>query len=945
MSNPPIRIELFGAPVVHQGHASITRFRTHNVVVLLALLVLQRGRTFPREALAEALWPDGDPERQRARLRYELSLVREVLGGALTRIGNHAVALSETVSCDVWDFEQACTAADRAGREERGVYLLRAAQLPTTDFLPGFYEDALVAARDRLRTSHSRVITQLIAECTRRGDIATATVWSATLAERYPEHDPVVITAPSVVRPPSVVSAPTPKCAPLEISRPQPLPTRFFGRTSETTIIHQWHESKLSPILTITGPAGVGKTRLVSEALPDAVFVALADLHDSDRLYETIQTALRLDIKEGSSAEVTVISHLRSTPTLLILDNFEQLVEAGARHIASLITQAPQAQLLVTSRSRLEIAGERELALNPLPPVDARALFLERARAVRPDVADDEEVTAIVTLLDGLPLALELAAARTLALHAAQIRRQLANRFAFLVSRRRDIPERQRSLHAAFEWSIHLLSPPLLESFLRLCVFRGGFSEQAAEAVLASKHPTVDVLEALRSHSLIQVSFSANDVARYDLLVSLREFGLAHAPRPLLDDAHLCHAYFFKDLAQSSGTTSDTNTTALEEENLLAALGTLAERDSDSCAVLTLSLTGHWERTGRTAIARALLERCLTLLPEDSERSGSLLERLGSVQMNLPARAETFERGVIAYQASGDREGEARLRHAAASTIFAQGDVDGARDRFTACLTLRRELVEAGGEDAGLASTLHMLAVCTYRLDPEADVAPLLDEAEVRLRAANSLGLAFVLNTRRGHAWDRGDVTGAWHWGEAVEDVMLQHGRTAYASHNRAWLALPALAEGDSDKALACIQEAKWLVAGHEDPPNQVFLWHYGGLVAIHRGEYDEAFASLCYARELCAGLENKISMLNILRLLGTWHLVAREDARRAVRLWTAVDSLQAAPFARIPAPERQWQEAYERHAAQLLGSSINAERVAGLRLSLEAAITLATQR
>ena len=571
-------------------------------------------------------------------------------------------------------------------------------------------------------------------------------------------------------------------------------------------------------------------------------------------------------------------------------------------------------------------------------------MFLERARAVRPDFTDSEDVTRICTLLEGLPLALELAAARALSLSSSQIRHQLADRFAFLVSRRRDVPDRQRSLRAAIEWSIHLLSPPLLESLLRLCVFRGGFTEMAADAILTSKAATVDILEALRSHSLVHATFLGSGVVRYDLLVSLREFCLGRAPRALRQEAVSAHARYYFDLAERVRASSVGGEVADEGENFHGALSALAESDPDSCARMALALAGFWERRGGTATARFWFDRCLSLLPETSERHGPLLEHLGMVRMHLPDREAIYERGIVAYAAIGDREGVARLQHAAAGVALAQGEVARAKDRYAECLLLRQELAAAGGGDAGLASTMHMLAVSIRRLNPEADVSPLLDEAEARLSASSPLGLAFVLNTRRGHAWEEGDVARARKLGERVEETMLACGKIALAAHTHAWLALPALAEGDTERASACLVEAEKRVAGHDDPANLVFLWHYGGLVATHRGDYDEAFTSLCYARKLCGELENRVGELKVLRLLGNWHLAARGDARSAVRLWAAVESLQESAYTRLPAPERGWQNAHERQAHLLLGPDVANERSAGGALTLYAAVALATR-
>ena len=228
MSITSIHLELFGEPVVYRGAQRITHFRTHNSVVLVALLALNRGKPLPREALAEALWPNGDPDRQRPRLRYELSMAREILGDALVRNGNHSIALSDAVTCDIWDFEQAYEAADRAGRSERGQHLLRAAQIPQADLLPGFYEEALVMARDRLRSSHYRIVSRLVEAYARQGKADVAATWRTVLTERYPECDLESLELRGVSDISDKIALERVNDFSLESHRPQSHLTRFF---------------------------------------------------------------------------------------------------------------------------------------------------------------------------------------------------------------------------------------------------------------------------------------------------------------------------------------------------------------------------------------------------------------------------------------------------------------------------------------------------------------------------------------------------------------------------------------------------------------------------------------------------------------------------------------------------------------------------------------------
>jgi predicted ATPase len=342
----------------------------------------------------------------------------------------------------------------------------------------------------------------------------------------------------------------------------------------------------------VTGPGGSGKTRFAIAVAgrlqelfgPAIAFLSLVDLTDAERIPGALAEALALIQSPEIDPTEQVIAHLRDRPWLLLLDNFEHLVEDGARLVRTLLERVPTLTCLVTSRQRLGLAGEQEFALLPLPtprvsggryrgsgrsPDDTRypppdtlmqyasvQLFVDRARAARPSFAlTEENVPAVATLcdrLEGLPLALELAASRVGVLTPAQILAQLEGRFTFLVSRQRDGPARHRSLRAAVETSYVLLSPELQRFFARLAVFRGGCTLEAVAAVCGddgvqgvrrsggqeglrsgfdqpntrTPEPLIlECLEQLRECSLVQVEEEPGGGLRYRLLETLREYG------------------------------------------------------------------------------------------------------------------------------------------------------------------------------------------------------------------------------------------------------------------------------------------------------------------------------------------------------------------------------------------------------------------------------------
>jgi predicted ATPase len=269
-------------------------------------------------------------------------------------------------------------------------------------------------------------------------------------------------------------------------------------------------------LVTLTGPGGSGKTRLALQIAADAVadfdhgvfWVSLQSLVDPALVEPAIASAV--------AARGELVDHLRSRRTLLLLDNFEQVAEA-APVVSSLLAGASQVKVLVTSRQPLHVAGEREYPVLPLPEDDAVALFAERARAVRPDFEPDPAVARICRRLDGLPLAIELAAARVKALRPAALLERLERRLPLLTGGPRDAPPRQRTLAATLEWSYDLLEDPERKLFARLGVFTGGWTLEAAEDVCGAD---LDTLQSLVDKSLVRTD------GRYTMLEIIREFAL-----------------------------------------------------------------------------------------------------------------------------------------------------------------------------------------------------------------------------------------------------------------------------------------------------------------------------------------------------------------------------------------------------------------------------------
>ena len=536
-------IELFGGLRAVCKDRSVVRFRTQRGGLLLSILAARPERVHSRDELGELLWPDEDPQRQRLRLRGELSELRTGLGDDIfERSGNVGVRVRPGVTSDVARFEGFLLAAVRASApEQRLPPLQAAASLYRGDLLPGFFDDWSVREREHLRAGCFTVLTRLTLDLELLGRTDEARLLRRDLADRFPEEALPPAPRPA---PPSGDSA----------------ADGYYGREADLDAVKTWASlsSHAGRLLTLMGPGGMGKTRLARQALPEATFVALAEVSDGGAgFFDALQSALGLSEGEAPTRERVIAALRERSAPLLILDNFEQLVERGAGQVEALLRDVSGLRCVVTSRRRLGIPGERTRALEPLPHAPSVALFLDRARRARPDFAQNPSslpvVEEIVALLEGLPLALELAAARSVVLGPVQMREQLSARLRFLVNRRDAPTERHRSLRIALDWSIHLLSPELAGLFARLSVFRGGWSLEAAAAVCEGLGiVALDALDDLHAHSLISVRFDEDETPRYDMLTVVREYAEELLERSgEREGARLAHARFFQDEAQA----------------------------------------------------------------------------------------------------------------------------------------------------------------------------------------------------------------------------------------------------------------------------------------------------------------------------------------------------------------------------------------------------------
>jgi predicted ATPase/DNA-binding SARP family transcriptional activator len=616
-----------------------------------------------------------------------------------------------------------------------------------------------------------------------------------------------------------------------------PVTGEFYGRDND---LHALRSAVLGhqSVVTLVGPGGVGKTRLAVETarelaadFPGGVaFVPLAGETDPASLLP--QVARVLGVTDAGSGLLTALQTvLRGRRILLILDNFEQLLGA-AGGLAALLQGAPEVRTLVTSRSPLRITDERLYPVAPLTLPDgapddhpAVALFVERVRAMRPDFTltpeNRQSVHGIIRRLDGLPLALELAAPRLRALSPAALLARLDRALPLLSQGARDLPERQRALRATIAWSDGLLPPAERDLYRRLAVFHGGWTLEAAEAIMDTPDQ-LDVLEALSTlidHSLVRVLEVPGGEPRYDMLTTIREYALEQL---IQDSAHDLardhHAAFLLNLARRAhaGLASTQQARWVQEVsaevlNLRAANQWLLERNRlTDAAELGWRVAVYAWISGRMADAQAA---ALSLLAHPQAQTLSPLSEaqaygtLGIMRLWLHEREaarDALYRAVTAFRAAGDTSGEVlcnvflslaltQLGEMEAAGTLARTTVDTAHqtDSFTLALAYSANgfqamaqrdpqgivewyahVVALAGPHEDHLNALHGYAVLAFAsiMGGQHDQAAAhLDQAQRHAQSIGYLnGMAMILEAHTLSQLQQGDlITGATLYGAA----------------------------------------------------------------------------------------------------------------------------------------------------------------------------------
>jgi predicted ATPase len=738
--------------------------------------------------------------------------------------------------------------------------------------------------------------------------------------------------------------------------RPAPLPlprSRLIDREQELAQAKTLLQEEVVGLVTLTGPGGVGKTRLALQVAADlapqfadgVAFISLAALRDPRLVVPTVARALGLSETGHEAVDERLMEYLRPRRMLLVLDNAEQLVAAAAPLAAQVLDAAPRLKLLVTSREPLRVRDERVVAVLPLALPDAEhlpdletlaqvpavALFVERAQEGKPDFTlTSENAATIVEIcqrLDGLPLALELAAARLSLLPPAALLARLEHRLPILTRGARDLPERQQTLRNTIAWSYDLLEADEQQLFRRLAVFVGGFTLEAVEAVCvfdaartassseANDGAVLEQLAQLLDKSLVQAQQGVGGEPRFTMLETIHEYAQEQlGASGETATVQQRHADYFLTLAEKAephmyGQERDVWMARLDREdaNLRAAL---AWSKADSNALQTgLRLVGalafYWVLHSSVHEGRAWLEGMLerTDGTDRSAARGKALSGAGWLawaEGDYEAASPRAEEGLSIARARGDKRESGYAEWLLGLVQMGQRNSAAARPLLEESRTLFKDLGDVYGE----ASTLYLLGMAAYFSG---------DRAAARAHYEESLRLF----------QEQGDVFGVTLLVSALEVVVLP--------------------QADEETARSLYEQSLPLLRASRDRGRLGMILINIGDIWLHQNG-DEQQAKMLYKQglNLWQDMQRVVNGFGIIGgLAGLAEVAAAQgQAERAGRLFGAAARL-------LPATSSYREEVNRRSAAaraNLDAATFEAGWAAGQAMTEEQAITEALQ-
>jgi predicted ATPase/DNA-binding SARP family transcriptional activator len=857
--------------------------------IALAYLVLERARPVTRDELAEAMWGGQDPPPTWPaslrgvifRLRGSLDAVglagSEVLRSAL---GCYRLHLPVDATVDVEEAGRLLRAA-RVALESGDATVARrmaaeSAALSRADFLPGAGGAWVETRQAQYRELHLQTLDVLSEASTATADYDDAVAAAEEAIEREPfressyvllmkAHDAAGHRAAAVrafercraslraelgIGPSAATVAANRRIVAATVADGDAasgrvdatnLPTAlstFVGRGAELAQLEV--AARRGRLLTLTGPAGVGKSRLAVElagrlapAHGDGVWlIELADVSDPARVPQQVLSVLRIPESPGCDSMESLVGSLAHRDALVVLDNCEHLVAASAALVANLLAACPGLRIVVTSRESLRVPGEVTWDVPPLPvptsagsgdlealmAYDAVRLFVERAAMFAPglDLRPASAVVDICRQLDGLPLAIELAAAHTRLVPLEEMARRLDAHARVLTRGMRHGPVRHQTFQAALDWGYELLSGNERQVLGRLSVFAGGFTLDAAEAVHHDSGVDVDVLESLTAlvdKSLVVLE-RRDGAMRYRLLETIRDYGQQRLSAAGIAaearDAHLRWAVGLARTAEPelNGPLQDRWLAILdaEHDNLRAALHWAGGHEPGTELVeLTLALSRFWEVRGYLTEGRSWLEaaaRSSGAGPDVVARCLNASGVLAHHQCDYPAARRLHQRSAVAFGQLGNRRGVATALNGLANVASSTGDLPTASKLYAEVIDIGRDLADqrilaASLMNLGVAME-HQLFAGTMHRDEAAQAHEVFREALYLHRELGDLhGISLSLQNLGVLAGFQGDDDIARRYLEESLAISRHIGNRRGVAHTVRFLGQLAVRGGD----------------------------------------------------------------------------------------------------------------------------------------------------